>query len=225
MKTQANRLAVAIAIVLGTASFQSQATGIPTVDVAAIATAVQNAIQQATEAAQQLAAIEREISQTKAQFDELKRLTTGNSGYGSLYSSSELYDYLPSSTTAGSWQQIYSNMDSSTLEGYRQRYGLKSDIPRQQATFDKQLTTLATMESAYRANNLRLENLKNLQAEADRAETPQQKQDIANRLSIEQGNIANESNRLAVATQIMDRQEKLQIQKENREFNKFMSGE
>lgn len=207
--------------------WQANATGIPTLDIADIAQAVANAAEQATQAAEQLSALERDIAQAKSQFEEHKRLLTGNSGYGSRYynTNSEMYTYLPTSTTQGSWEQIYTNMDNSTLNGYRDKYGLRSDNSTQQAVFDKQLTNLRTAEGAYKANNLRLENLKQLQALADSATTPQEKEDIQARLQIEQGNIANEANRLATAKDLMERQDKMMAQKQNQEFDKFLSGE
>lgn len=216
--------AIAASMILGF-SCSSHASGIPTVDVAAIAQAVMDAMQQAQEAAAQLGALEDQIDQAKAQFEEMKQLTTGNSRYGSQYYDPSMYEYLPTSTTAGSWEQIYKNMDGTTLSSYRKKYGLVTDNTGQQEVFDKQLANLRTAEAAYAANNKRLENLKKLQALADSANTPQQKEDIQARLQVEQANIANEANRLATAKDIMERQDKLMAQKQNRDFNKFLSGE
>jgi len=225
MKKQVRTLAVAVALAAASMPFQASASGIPTVDVAAIAQAVMDALQQAQEAADQLSAMQEEIEQSAKQFDEMKEMTTGNSGFGSKYYDASMYDYLPTSPTSGSWEQIYSSMDSSTLNSYRNKYGLKSDNETQQEVFDKQLTNLRTLEGAYKANNLRLENLKNLQALADSAQTPQEKEDIQARLQVEQANIANEANRLSTTKDLMERQDKMLAQKQNTEFDKFLSGE
>lgn len=201
------------------------ASGIPTVDLAAIAQAVMDAMQQATEAAAQLEQMTREVEQAKELYDENKELITGNSGYGSKYNSDDLTDYIPTTATSGSWEQIYSNMDASTLKAYRTKYGLVSDKPTQQEVYDKKLTNLRTLEGAHRANNLRLENIQNLQALADSAETPQEKQDVLARLSVEQASINNEANRLATVKDLMERQDQMLTQKQNTEYSKFLKGE
>lgn len=217
-------LALSIAVAIGGTSLTASATGIPTVDVASIAQMAANAVQQASEAAAQLEQAKRAISEAQSQFEKTKGMITGNSGYGSQYNNKDLTDYLPTSTTMNSWEKIYDQMDSSTLQAMRDEYGLKSDEPLQQEVFDKQLTHLYTSETAYKANNRRIENIQALQAEADQAQTPQEKQDIATRISTEQAAIANESNRLATAKELMDRQERLYAQKQNKEFDDFLSG-
>lgn len=225
MRTKVRALVAALAISTAFVPLHSQATGIPTLDMAAIGQAITDAIQQAAEAADQLAALEREIDQAKSQFDDMKKMTTGNSGYGSFYNNPDLVDYLPTSTTQGSWEQIYTNMDQSQLKAYRTKYDMQSDDPLQQEVFDKQLTNLSTAQGAYRANNLRLENLQKLQELADSAETPQQKQDIQARLQVEQASISNEANRLATSKDIMERQDKLLAAKQNKKFEDFLNGE
>lgn len=229
MKNQIRVIALSVALAAGTAGQTVQASGIPTVDVAAIAQMVIDAMQQAQEAADQLSAAQDQISelqaqyeQAKDQFDELKDMTTGNSRYGTRYNSDDLYDYLPTSTTAGSWEEIYEDMNAGTLESYRNKYNLKSDDESQQEVFDVQLTNLRTLENAHRANNLRLENIKNLLDLADQATTPQEKDDIRTRMIAEQAAISNESNRLAAMESLMARNDKLLRQKQNKKFNDFL---
>jgi type IV secretion system protein VirB5 len=216
-------LSITLALIIGGAQLPAMATGIPTVDVAGIAQMALNAAEQATQAAAQLAEAKRAIEEAQQQFEQTKRLITGNSGYGSRYNNKDLVDYLPTTATMGSWEKIYSSMDSGTLNGLRDKYGLRSKNALQQEVFDKQLAHLHTSEAAFNANNLRLENIKNLQAEADQAQTPQEKQDINTRMAAEQAAIANEANRLASAQELMERQEKLYKQKQNQQFDDFMS--
>ncbi|MGG5276286.1 type IV secretion system protein [Pseudomonas syringae pv. coryli] len=225
MQRKARVMVAALAIVAAFAPVHSQATGIPTLDFAAIAQAVTDAMQQAQEAASQLSAIEREIDQAKSQFDQIKKMNVGNSGYGGMYNNPDMVEYLPTSTTSGSWEQIYTNMDQGQLSAYRTKYDMQSDDPLQQEVFDKQLTNLSTAQGAYRANNLRLQNLKDLQQLADSAQTPQEKQDIQARLQVEQASITNESNRLATSKDIMERQDKLLAAKQNKKFEDFLNGE
>jgi len=152
----------------------------------------------------------------------MKSLTTGNSGYGNYYNDSNMTNYLPTTTTNGSWQQIYSSFDSSKLTALRQQYGLVSDDAQQQEVFDKKLINLATAQEQYAANNYRLENIKKLQQEADNAVTPQQKEDISNRIKTEQAAIANETNRQTTSKELMDKQDALLAQKQNADFDDFM---
>lgn len=222
MKNQIRVISLSVALAASTAGQSVQASGIPTVDVAAIAQMVIDAMQQAQEAADQLGEMQAQYEQAKEQFDELKDLTTGNSRYGTRYNSDDLYDYLPTSTTAGSWEQIYEDMNAGTLEGYRNKYGLKSDQATQQEVFDVQLTNLRTLENAHRANNLRLENIKNLLKLVDQATTPQQKDDIRTRMVAEQAAISNEANRLAAMESLMARNDEMLRQKQNAEFDDFL---
>lgn len=222
MRKKLRYTALAAALALGGAVAPAHA-GIPTVDAAGIAASIAHAMQQAAEAAAQLEAIQQEIQQAQEQFDETKEMITGNSNYGSQYWSTELVSYIPTDATTGSWEEIYSSMDSSTLNSYRQKYGLISDVPTQQEVYDKQLTNLRTLEAAHRANNLRLENIQNLQALADAAETPQEKDDIQARLAAEQAAIANEANRLATVKDLMARQDRMLAQRQNAEFQDFLS--
>ncbi|WP_420170770.1 type IV secretion system protein (plasmid) [Pseudomonas alloputida] len=215
-------VALAAMIALGGIPALASATGIPTVDVAAALQLVQNAFEQAEQAKAQLDEAQNAISQAKSQFDEMKSLTTGNSGYGNYYNDSNMTSYLPTTTTNGSWQQIYSSFDSSKLTALRQQYGLVSDDAQQQEVFDKKLINLATAQEQYAANNYRLENIKKLQQEADNAVTPQQKEDISNRIKTEQAAIANETNRQTTSKELMDKQDALLAQKQNADFDDFM---
>lgn len=215
-------LSFAISVALGTISANTLASGIPTVDVASIAQMALDAKAQADQAAAALSEAQNAIAQAKSQFNELKGLTTGNSGYGSMYNSSKMTSYLPTTTTAGSWSTIYDNMDSSKLASLRSQYGLTSDDALQQEVYDKKLTNMATAEAQYDANNLRLQNIQNLQAAADQATTPQEKEDISNRIKTEQATIANEANRQATAKDLMDKQDALLAQKQVKNFNSFM---
>lgn len=222
MRKKLRYAALTVALSLGGAVAPAHA-GIPTVDAAGIAASIAHAVQQAAEAAAQLAAFQQEIEQAQAQFEETKQLISGNSGYGGQYWSEELVSYIPTDATTGSWEEIYSQMDSSVLNSYREKYGLISDQPTQQEVFDKQLTNLRTLEAAHKANNLRLENIQNLQALADAAETPQEKDDIRARLAAEQAAIANEANRLSTVKDLMARQDNMLAQRQNAEFQDFMS--
>ena len=203
-------------------SFKAAAQ-IPTTDVVV---ATQSAMQHALEIAEmvkQLEEMKRQYEQAQDQFDDLKEWNLGNSVLDYMLDNPELYTYIPSDTTSGSWREIYSSIGESELEQLREEYNMYSDNTTNQEMHDTQLTNLNTMEAAYRANNLRLENIEDLRSAAASAETPQEKQDVSNLLALEQAAISNEANRLAAAQKLMDQQEALLIQKKNAEFNATLS--
>jgi type IV secretion system protein VirB5 len=215
-------LSFAIAVALGTFHTGVFAAGVPTTDIIGNAQMAADALRDAQQAAAALQEAQRAVEQAKSQFNELKNLTTGNSGYGSLLNDSRLTSYLPTTTTSGSWSTIYDKMNMGRLDSLRNEYGLISEDPLQQEVYDKKLTNLATAEDQYQANNVRLQNIKDLQAQADAAVTPQQKEDVSNRIKTEQAAIANESNRQATAKDLMEKQDDLLAQKQNDAFDKFL---
>lgn len=221
-RTAIKPFALAALIGVSSTSMLANATGIPTVDAASIFQLAANAMEQAEQAKAALDEATRGIEEARSQFNELKGLTTGNSGFGSYFNDSNMTSYLPTTTTNGSWQQIYSSFDSSKLSALREKYGLVSDDAQQQEVFDKKLINLATAQEQYAANNYRLENIKKLQEAADSAVTPQQKEDISNRIKTEQAAIANETNRQTTSKELMDKQDALLAQKQNADFDDFM---
>lgn len=213
---------VALALVLSAG--HALASGIPTVDVANLAQMVIDAAKQAEQAAAQLQAVKDDIAQAEAQFNQHKGLITGNSGYGSIGQNSSTYDYIPTSATINGWEEIYSSMDTSALDGMRNKNGLDTESLKQQEASDKELTNLHTMQGAYKANNARLVNITQLQAAADSATTPQQKQDVQSRIALEQASISNEANRLASIQAVMDRQEKIDNLRYNTKLDTLLKG-
>lgn len=200
------------------------ASGIPTVDVANIAQMVLDAQAQALQAKAQLDAAMSQLDEAKRQFDQTKGFITGNSGYGGMYNDPAMTSYIPTSISPDSWEQLYTKMDTVTLQNMRNKYGLETDNKVQQEAYDKKLQDFYFTQGALAANNRRLENIQRLQEEADRATTPQQKQDIANRIAAEQAEIQNENNRLAVVNSLQAKQEKLQTQRVNQDFSQFLQG-
>lgn len=212
-------LACALAV-----SSQSYASGIPTVDLVGNAQQALAEAARLADAAKQLKAAMDQIDQAKSQWSENKGLLTGNSYYGTQFSSSTMVDYIPTSTDAGGWEKLYSNVDKSIAKQEADKYGFTATTPAQQAALDKEMAHWLITQGGYRANNERLENIKKLQAEADRATTPQQKQDIANRIAGEQAEIQNETNRIAMLNSVETQQTKFGKQQVNNDFNTFLQG-
>lgn len=217
-------LSTAVAVVCGAFAVPSNAI-IPVTDYAHILQDQFNFVESIAQWMEQVAYLEDQYNQAKDQFDETKNLITGNANYGAYFNLPELTDYLPKSTTAGGWEQIYSAMNSGTLNSYRSKYHMTSSNTVQQKANDQKLANLRAMEEAYAAHNKRLDNVQNLQSLADSAATPQEKQDIQSRLLVEQASIATDGNRLAATRELMDRNDKLMAQEQNRAYAAFLNGE
>ncbi|MGK7287859.1 type IV secretion system protein [Buttiauxella agrestis] len=118
-----------LAMVLSFSPLLSQASGIPTVDVASIAQQVMNATQQAQQALDQLNQTKAAIQQAKNQYDHYKNLVTGNNQLGNFLNDPLLNNVLP----VKDWSDIYS--DSKNLTDLRSRYGLTSSDPESTGGF------------------------------------------------------------------------------------------
>jgi type IV secretion system protein VirB5 len=202
---------------------QAWASGVPTVDAVANALFMDETIARAQDAAAAIAKYEQIISQAKYQFDQTKAMVTGKSTYSPTFNTGDLIDYLPVDTGEHGWERVYSDVPSGTIPTMRKEYGLTSEDPVVQEAYDKRLITLYRMQQSYAANNKRIQGLKSLQAQADLAETPQQKMDIANRIATEGAAINNESNRIASVQSITAQQKELDVDKQNASFNKWFS--
>lgn len=197
---------------------------VPVTDYAHIIQDSLNFVDEIAQWEQQLKDMERSFKQTEDQFKESKNLLTGNGRFGQLLNAKELYDYLPTDSNNDSWSTIYKNMDKSTLKTMRNKYSMTSKNQIQQEVFDNDLTNLNTLQKTYAAANKRLTNIKNLQDLADDASTPQEKQDILNRIGLEQAAIQNEKNRIDTSNELMEQTHKLMVRKQNQSFAEFTSG-
>lgn len=193
------------------------ASGIPVVDVASIAQAVQNALEAAQHAKEQMAAYANIINQAKSQFEETKDMISGNWKLGDFVDQQLIDQIIPDD-----WQDIYNDLDN--LESLRNKFDLKSDIPEIQEQYDKMLSGFDFLEKSEELNKERAENLKELGNLLNSAETPQQKDDLKLRIQLEQVNIQNEQIRLANVSALMENQEKLERKKSNQAFINRMNG-
>ncbi|MBI6621566.1 hypothetical protein YA0783_25085 [Pseudomonas corrugata] len=200
------------------------AGGIPTYDALNNAQQIMEAGFRAADAAAQLKAAMDDMERAKSEWSENKSLITGNSGYGSGFTDPAAVSYIPTTPNNSAWEQIYSNMDKSVASNMSQKYGLKANTPVQQEALDKQMQDFRYTQDGLAANNQRLKNIENLQKQADTATTPQQKQDIANRIASEQAAVANESNRIAMVENGQKKQEAITRQRVNNDFSTFLEG-
>ncbi|HCA7081278.1 TPA: conjugal transfer protein [Citrobacter sedlakii] len=204
--------------VLSFSPLLSQASGIPTVDVANIAQLVMNATQQAQQALDQLNETKAAIQQAKSQYDHYKNLVTGNNQLGNFLNDPLLNNVLP----AKEWSDIYS--DTKNLTDLRNRYGLTSSDPKVQAAFDKLLQQAGALEDTYNAASQRIDNAEQLRQRLNTVQTPQEREELGLRLQQEQLELQNQQIKLQNIQMLMDQKEKIEDKKRAQAFWKKLEG-
>ena len=114
---------------------------------------------------------------------------TGNSNIGRMLYESALVNYIP---TSGDWNEIF-NMDISPL---LEKYGLSSEDERMQKQYEREVSIMLAAERSYQAQTQRLANIEALMDRANEVNNPQQREDLANAIAIEQAAIQLEMNRM-----------------------------
>lgn len=164
-------------VLLASLSGQVMASGIPTVDVAAIAKTVEEGLTRAQEAANQLNQLkeqyEQQIKYAEDQKQRLEGFTDFSGGFDSA--SSYMKDSLSSITENA----------KSDLSGLRDKYGLSSSNSVAQARYDSLLQKIKIYDDFNDSLRDRANRITSLQNDFSSADTPQKKADLANQLSTE----------------------------------------
>lgn len=197
--------------IICTASLPAMSNGILTYD----ATAALNMVQQAKDVADQAL---KQLEATKQAAEEAKSRFEGNWGMADILNDPTLNSYLPKDD----WQNIYGNRD---LSAKRDEYQLHSDSPEVQKSYDELLTNIAVMEDAYNASVERQNNIEQLARYMNEAQTPQEKQDYANRLQYEQIQLSNEKTRIDTLASLMEEKNKAQGRARAAALDKQLRGE
>lgn len=211
-------ISVGLSFILFAASYHSNASGIPTVDVANIAQLVTNAQQQAQQALNQLNETKAAIQQAKGQYDHYKNLVTGNNQLGNFLNDPLLNKVLP----LNDWNDIYS--DTKNLADLRSRYGLTSSDPKIQKAFDKLLQQAGALEDTYNASSQRVDNAEQLRQRLNTVQTPQEREELALRLQQEQLELQNQQIKLQNIQMLMDQKEKIEDKKRAQAFWNKLEG-
>ena len=168
---------LAYVVLLASLSGQVMASGIPTVDVAAIAKTVEEGLTRAQEAANQLNQLkeqyEQQIKYAEDQKQRLEGFTDFSSGFDSA--SSYMKDSLSSITDDA----------KSDLSNLRDKYGLSSSNSVSQARYDCLLQKIKIYDDFNDSLRDRANRITSLQNDFSSADTPQKKADLANQLSTE----------------------------------------
>lgn len=214
-----NLVSVSLALIFtATGIAPAVASGVPTVDVAALTQMVQNAQQQAREALAQLDKAKEAISQAKSQYDHYKGIVQGNDKLGEFLNDPYVNQLLP----AKEWQDIYSQ--AKDLPQLRQRYGLTSSDPQVQAAFDKLLSQADVLEKQYKATNTRLDHAKGLRNRLNTVETPKDREQLALRYQQEMLELQAQQAQLQNSRYLMEQKEKMENERRAQDFEDYMLG-
>lgn len=182
------------------------AQGIPTIDAASI-----------VQLKMQLDEAKNMVSEAQAQWRQMERdfeAITGNDNIGRMLYEEDLFTYIPES---GDWREK-SGYDVTELA---ERYGLTSDDPVRQEEYERELSNMVAAERSYRAQTQRLANIEALMDRANEVDTPQQRQDLANAISIEQAALQVETNRMSAMQDTMERDSRLEEEAANNRMSRF----
>lgn len=214
-----NLIAVSLALIFSATGIAPVvASGVPTVDVAALTQMVLNAQQQAREALAQLDKAKEAISQAKSQYDHYKGIVQGNDKLGEFLNDPYVNQLLP----AKEWQDIYSQ--AKDLPQLRQRYGLTSSDPQVQAAFDKLLSQVDVLEKQYNATNTRLDHAKGLRNRLNTVETPKDREQLVLRYQQEILELQTQQAQLQNSRYLMEQKEDMENAKRAQDFTDYMLG-
>ncbi|EFI4715957.1 conjugal transfer protein TrbJ [Escherichia coli] len=158
-------------------SFNNYASGIPVVDVAAIAKTVEEGLTRAQEAANNLAQLKQQYEQSIKYAEEQKKRLEGFSNFSNGFDSASSY-------MKDSLDQI-TNDASKNLSDVRNKYNLSSDSANIQARYDATLKKIKIYEDFNDNLQSRAKRMQKLQESFATATTPQEKADLANQLNTE----------------------------------------
>ncbi len=202
-----NLKSLSVGIMLVLASGQVMATGIPTIDVAAIAKTVEEGLTRAKEAASQLSQLKEQYEQSMKYAEDQKKRLEGFTDFSDGFDSASSYmkDSL-SSITDGA---------KSDLSGLRDSYGLSSEDTNTQARYDGLLQKIKFYDEFNDSLRERANRITSLQNEFSRADTPQKKADVANQLSAEQMTLDMQIKQYDIAERQMDSADKARQEHKN----------
>ncbi|MDG2957046.1 type IV secretion system protein [Bisgaard Taxon 10/6] len=210
---------IAMAIVLS--ANQSFAGGIPTVDGATLAAVMSGDLQQLAQLKQQLEAAQTQIQQYQTQIqqyrdfaNDTKRRFEGNMNIADLLRGDSFLNSIPDLTN-----DVIS-LTGESLSQLRESYSLVSDNPEVQKQFDKLISYTDYSKKYLKKIESRIKNLDNLKALADAAQTPAQKQDVANKLAIEKLRYDQEQLAMSEAEKKFERNFELQRRQAIEEYKK-----
>lgn len=185
------------------------ASGIPTVDAAGIATTIAENLKTLEQLKSQLDAINQQIDQARQFANDTKNRFEGNWNLGDLISNDDFLRSLPKEAK----DVLIGNSNSFDLDSLRSKYGLSSENAQTQKSYDALMKYAERTKDVYQNTLKRIKNLTQLKDLANAAQIPAQKQDVANKLALEQLSFNQEQQALKQMEESINIQKKLEIDK------------
>ncbi|HHF6641920.1 TPA: type IV secretion system protein [Haemophilus influenzae] len=185
------------------------ASGIPTVDAAGIATTIAENLKTLEQLKSQLDAINQQIDQARQFANDTKNRFEGNWNLGDLISNDDFLRSLPKEAK----DVLIGNSNSFNLDSLRSKYGLSSENAQTQKSYDALMKYAERTKDVYQNTLKRIKNLTQLKELANAAQIPAQKQDVANKLALEQLSFNQEQQALKQMEESINIQKKLEIDK------------
>lgn len=180
-----------LGLVLAFCFASAKSSGIPVVDVTAIA----NMVKQYAQMVEQYKVLQSQLATTAKQLEG----ATGARGMGALFSNPEVQSMLPPE-----WADLYGSVGSSPyFKAARKKFPVSKN-PRINAIYDQAAATDATMQDFFKRTQLRIVQIQKLQSKIDSAPDPAAKADLQNRLEIEQNSISASSQLMAAMQKLAD---------------------
>lgn len=184
--------------------FKLMATGIPTFDAGTVAQLIQNALEAAKQAQEML--------------DYYKDLYEGNSGYGNGKGKIETDQGIPTE-----WKTVFDE-NKTDMEKLREEYDLKVSDSDRQKELDSYLYQMDFFEKTYQKNIARANRVRELSNQLNTVTTPQQREDLNNKLAYEQLELQADQTAISNMKNLMEQQKELIEKQREHKFNKMMLG-
>ncbi|MGT4033876.1 type IV secretion system protein [Escherichia coli] len=181
------------------------ASGIPVVDVAAIAKTVEEGLNRAAEAARQLEQLKQQYEQTIRYAEEQKKRLEGFTDFSNGFDSASSYMKDSLSTIT--------NSAKSDLSSLRSQYDLSSNVAETQQKYDAILAKIKFYENFNNEMQERAKRLTTLQKEFASADTPQKKKaDLSNQLNTEKLTMELQLKQYDIAERQLENERKAQYE-------------
>jgi len=200
----------------------ANATGIPVVDAAHIATDVANQIETMAQWVMQIEDMKTQIANQEQQFKTI----TGSRNLGEIMNNAALRDYLPSE-----WQRVY---DDTKSLGYSGLSGSAQTIYAANKVYDACAAIVSAdqrtacearavkpsqdegfAQDAFTAAKSRMAQIDGLMQTINATQDPKDIAELQSRISIEQANIQNEQTKLQLYQMVASAEDRVQKQREN----------
>lgn len=182
----------------------SQASGVPTIDIAAIIQKLKDSLQRAIEFKEKIENAKERLTQAKDKLDHYKDMVDGHFDFETILNDPFLNKHL----ALDDWKDIYA--DAVDIADLRDEFNLISDNPSIQARFDKQLQSYKATNDFYSTAVKRSEKLGDLLDEFALATNPAAKADLANSIQFENTQVENDGKLMETMSLLMQQKEAME---------------